>query len=221
MSRACHDLLVSFTAWLVVAGTLECRGQGSLQPIQITFDAVPRAPGQSIFTQQYSESGVLFRPLGVPSPGNGFSHRRGGGTALPPPDNGTAYLAAAMGDSLQFSFINGSLFNLEFVDLAEYSTVVPDIVTVPFIGYRPDGSTVSTSHTTDGIIDGIGPLADFQTFSFKGFTGLTRIEIPTYGWSIDNVRVSVPEPATWSLILVGGLMLLARRRWLEKAQPRC
>jgi hypothetical protein len=110
-----------------------------------------------------------------------------------------------------FNFANGSVFSVLSVDLAEYSTVVPDAVTVEFIGYHPDGSTVTTSFTTDGIIDGSGPLADFQTFHFTGFTDLTRVEIPTYGWSLDNLVVSVPEPASGTVLALGGLLLGAWR----------
>ena len=102
-----------------------------------------------------------------------------------------------------FSYTQRPTFDLLAVDLAEYSTVVPDPATVPFVGYRSDGSTVTTSFTTDGIIDGTGPLADFQTFYFgPEWSGLTRVEIPTYGWSLDNLVV-VPEPGT-GVLLIGG-----------------
>jgi len=182
-------------AWLAAFGllsaTAQCHAQGSFQ---ITFDGDPvQPPGTSYFVQQYFESGAWFRPLGVIGPGNGFS-RRGGGSPSFIPDNGTAYIATAFGDSLQFSFLHGSPFSLVSVDLAEYSTTVPNAVTVPFVGYRSDGSVVNASFTTDGIIDGTGPIADFQTFHFcPQFSNLTRVEIPTYGWSLDNLVV-VPEP---------------------------
>jgi len=62
--------------------------------------------------------------------------------------------------------------------------------------------------TTDGIIDGTGPLADFQTFHFgSGFTSLDRVEIPTYGWSLDNLIVAVPEPSVLGLFAFGALLL--------------
>ena len=113
-----------------------------------------------------------------------------------------------------FSFTDGSLFGVASVDLAEYSTVVPSAVTVHFIGYRYDGSTISQDFTTDGIMDGTGPLADFQIFLFSpGWSGLTRVEVPTYGWSLDNLVVSVPEPASWTVLLLGGGLLF-------RAQPR-
>jgi hypothetical protein len=109
---------------------------------------------------------------------------------------------------LTFRSISGSTFDLFSVDLAEYSTVVPDAVTVRFVAYRQDGSVVTTDLTTDGIMDGTGPLADFQTFSFgPEFSNLTRVEVPTSAWSLDNLVVSIPEPGTWALLILGGGLL--------------
>lgn len=191
-----------------------CCRTGFSQTLSITFDGAPlQPPGTSYFVEQYFESGMWFRPLGVVGPGNGFGRTGGGISFLP--ENGTAYLQALLGDSLTFSFLNGSVFNLVSVNLAEYSLGVPDAITVPFVGYRSDGSIVSTSFTTDGIIDGTGPLADFQTFHFgPEFSGLTRVEIPASGWSLDNLVVAVPEPGPWALSLVACLALLAA--WLRK-----
>jgi hypothetical protein len=131
--------------------------------------------------------------------------RQGGGISFYP-ENGTTYLQGSLGDSLKFIFI-GRVFDLVSIDLAEYSTVVP-VSTVPFVGYRHDGSIVTTNMTPDGIIDGTGPLADFETFYFDDrFTGLDRVEIPTYGWSLDNLFVRpIPEPSSGSLLFVGSLL---------------
>ena len=191
--------LVWLSSFGLFCATARCLAQETLT---ITFDGAPfQPPGTSFFVQQYFESGMWFRPLGVVGPGNGFS-RTGGGISFFP-ENGTAYVQGAFGDSLSFSFLDGSPFSLVSVDLAEYSTTVPNAVTVPFIGYRADGSVVNASFTTDGIIDGTGPLVDFQTFHFgPEFSNLSRVEIPTFGWSLDNLVV-VPEPGTWGLILLG------------------
>jgi hypothetical protein len=108
-----------------------------------------------------------------------------------------------------FSFTDRSIFNLVSVDLAGYSTVVPDF-DVQFIGYRSDGSTVSAEFTGSGI--------NFQNYSFEGlgFYDLTRVEVPTSLWSLDNLVVSVPEPGAGNLLVLGGLVLctmkLRRRR---------
>jgi hypothetical protein len=107
-------------------------------------------------------------------------------------------------------------FGLYSVDLAEFSDYYPYPHTVQFFGYRADGSVVSTSFTTDGIIDGTGPLADFQTFYFdESFAAIVRFEIPDYcyGYALDNLTLFrvVPEPSTGALLLGGGLVVWAVR----------
>lgn len=199
--RTCAALLVA------LCQISESHGQGTLQPLTINFDGPPFQPvGTARIIQQYSESGMVFTPIVNNS--TGFV-RQGGGGIQQVPENGTTYLQAGLSSTLMFSLTNGGTFSLQSVDLAEYSTVVPNAVTVQFIGYHLDGSTMTASFTTDGIIDGTGPLADFQTFTFRGWTGLTRVEIPTYGWSLDNlvIAVPVPEPASVALLVLGGLIL--------------
>jgi hypothetical protein len=198
-------------AWLIALVSFffstRCQAQGILK---MTFEGQPAGTG--VFVQQYFESGMWFRPLGMVGPGNGFI-RNGGGTLSGFPDNGTAYLQASGGDSLVFSFLNGSPFSLNSVDLAEFSTLYNYPATIQLIGYRSDGSTVTANLTTDGIIDGNGPLADFETFSFgPEFSDLKRVEIPSYGWCLDNLVVSVPEPSVVSLMLIGGLLFYKRLR---------
>jgi hypothetical protein len=59
-------------------------------------------------------------------------------------------------------------------------------MSVHFVGYRHDGTTV----TADFL-----PGTNFQTFYFdQSFTNLDRVEIPTFGWSLDNLVVSAPAP---------------------------
>jgi hypothetical protein len=94
---------------LNLIGMLACFGQGT-----ITFDGPPIIPpGSDIGVTNYYEAGMLFRPIGD-QPGVQFG-RVGSGDPRDP-DNGTAYLRAAIGDSLQFSFTNGAAFDLVGVD---------------------------------------------------------------------------------------------------------
>jgi len=184
---------------------LSADGGNALGTVRFTFDGPPlQPPGTSYTVTNYYESGALFRPL----PGSyGFS-RVGAATDPRVPDDGTAFLRAALTASLGFSFTNGSVFEMVSVDLAEYSTVLPDAVTAHFIGYRADGSTVTTDLVTDGIIDGTGPLADFQTFYFdrQQWSNLTRVEIPGWGWSLDNlvVKKGAPPPPVGRVVAWGG-----------------
>jgi hypothetical protein len=190
-------------------------GQGM---IRMTFDGTPTLlPGAGMLTTNYFESGMLFTPIQPTDWNEAFARTSSGSNYVNfYPDDGSTYVQALEGSTFMFSFTNGSAFGLVSVDLAEYSTVASDAVTVPFIGYQQDGSTVTNIFTTDGIIDGTGPLPDFQTFYFSGFTDVTRVEIPSYGWSLDNLVVSVPEPACNILLLLGMLALGA-----AKSRNRC
>jgi hypothetical protein len=182
---------------LVLLATAACRGQGI---IQITFDGPPPvAPSSQIASTQYIESGMIFRPIS--SLGSRNFARNGGGI-VGFPDNGTAFVQAAFFQSLMFNSTNSSLFGVASVDLAGYSYILPDF-NVPFVGYRPDGSTMITTFSGTG--------TNFQTFSFPSdFSGFTRVEIPTDSWSLDNLVIQpIPEPSSFALFVLGGTLFIA------------
>jgi len=199
---------IELVVFALVCVLAPCYGQGTFT--WITFDGPPVIPpGTSKIVQQYYEAGISFTPIDPNAPFAGFI--RSGGGRPSTPENGTAYLQADVAASLKFSAMNGFLLELLAVDLAEYSTLFQQPLAVRFVGYKPDGSTVTTNLVTDGIIDGTGPVADFQTFTFgPEFSGLTRVEIPTVLWSLDNLRLFVPEPGTGALVLVGTAVLAGR-----------
>src|SRR6266487_167941 len=123
----------------LLASAAMCDGQ---EQIHITFDGPPpQPPGSSYVIQRYDEAGMSFSSM------NTFGLARVGSN--PPtglPDNGTAYLDTGLRGKLMFRFTNGATFDLISVDLAEYSTVVPDARTVHFVGYRFDGSVVTVAN---------------------------------------------------------------------------
>jgi hypothetical protein len=174
-------------------------GQGTLQ---ITFDGPPIvAPDTAIEVTSYFESGMLFKPK---AGYYGFG-RRGPTTDPDWPNNGTAFIQPGSG-SLVFSFTNGSTFNLISLDLAGYSSVVPDI-TAQFVGYRADGSTVTTNVQRNGLT--------FKTFFFdRQFTNLTRVEVPGFG-SLDNLVVEalpiIPPPPALAIELIWSLSVAQRQ----------
>src|SRR5437016_1168856 len=103
----------------------QCFAQGTFR--FITFDGPPpQPPGTSYTVREYLEAGMWFRP--AETNWNSFG-RTGGGVSFFP-ENGTAYLQAALTQSLSFGSTDASVFDLRAVDLAEYSTVVPDARTV-------------------------------------------------------------------------------------------
>ena len=205
--------IVQFTA-IVVTFAAYCNVQAQGTLTRITFDGPPAfLSGENV--RQYQESGVLLTAMTNQSGYSGFSRVLSG--AWPhQPYNGTAYIQSWPFGPIIVTLGDGLLFGLFSVDLAERDRITPNSLTVEFIGYLADGSTVTTSFATDGII-GVPGTPDFQTFYFgpEFHSGLTRVAIPPTGASLDNLFVFVPEPGTWALLLlaggIAGLRLLRRK----------
>jgi len=191
--------------------------QGTLKPI--TFNGAPDLPpGSARAMTDYYEDTMNFTPI---NPGGSFT-RSGGGISIYP-ENNTEYVFQGV-----FSTIAGSRdFSLRFglysVQLAEFSTFHQFPQTVRFIGYRTDGNIVTTEFTTDGIIDGTGPLADFQTFYFDSrFSDLLRFEVPTHLYAMDNIYFynAIPEPGAFPLLTLGAGIFCALRLRAQKSTAR-
>jgi hypothetical protein len=167
-------------------------------------------PTDDVLLTRYDEGGLVFTPL----PGDvGFGCN--GGAVPNSPHNGGAYIDSAYTTSLSAVALSGSHFGLISVDLAEYSSVVSGPKTVQFLGYKADGSTVAASFTTDGVM-GDNIIPDFETFAFDSrFADIVRMDVPGYGWSLDNLVINygVPEPSVPGLLVVGWLSkgVLSRR----------
>ncbi len=146
--------------------------------------------------------------------------------------NGTQYLAAeaagGLGKPVNFSKVGGGVFSLNGADIAELwlpGNANNDFLTVVFTGTVSGGGTLTQTFTLDGLRDGAGGIADFQTVSFTGWNNLTSVNVTgrnaqgAFGdYSIDNLVVNavtgaVPEASTWMMMIAGlGIAGAAMRR---------
>ena len=172
-------------------------------------------PGTADITSQWVEKGLrFFTPNGITI--NDVSDPLF-------PFNGTPYAQLLSNQApLSITSVNSSPFSVSAIDLAEYSTVFATPTTISFTGTLVGGGTVSTTFVTDGIIDGNGPLQDFQTFTFPAsFSNLTQVTTNAAPFSFDNLQATiVPEPSTVGLFLLGTSVWIALKRFPRHSRSR-
>ena len=144
------------------------------------------------------------------------------GTRVDLASNGTNTVGSQTPTITTMAQTGGGLFSLIAIDLAElFIGNSPKNLRVQVKGRVQGGGIVRVVFLLDGINDGAGGAADFETFILPGnFVNLTSLNItgvPTdrifRRFMFDNIVVTtqvVPEPT--SLLLLGvGLAALARR----------
>jgi hypothetical protein len=106
----------------------------------------------------------------------------------------------------------GAPFDLLSFDLAsEFPGNSAFDATVVVTGTKPGGGTVAASYSTAGSLG-------FQTISLASdFANLTSVEFanvlfPNQVFFMDNITVTIPEPASQLMLLVGILTLTVFRR---------
>lgn len=162
---------------------------------EFTNDFSLSAPssGSALSLTEYEQNGLRFT---LPA---GFQHL---GTNVPSrPHNGSPCLSMGLNQSgLKVQRPGGGLFHLLSLDLAEYSTSFPQVRVINVQGTKADLSTVTASFTLDGLIDGSGPIKDFQSFVFpSSFRDLISASFNSDYLSLDNLCFeTVTAPATSS-----------------------
>ena len=203
---------------LSLIGVTPTQGQGTITLDYPWFEN--GISGPSLF---YDANGMSFR-IGPYPPAQPHDNMARVGVGTPShPNNGTPHMefantlgtfqfvvfARTNAASLGQSFLNGAPFGLVSVDLAD--PVAPSLspVSITFNGFRADGSMVSQTFITPG------SGSSFQTYLFgvDFVSGLTRVEMPSSSWAMDNL-VFVPEPGTYALLGLGLLFLGWRLRKL-------
>lgn len=140
------------------------------------------------------------------------------------PQNGTKYVQM----STQFRYPavlsarDNSLFDLFSIDLGEYSSAYRIPRTSTFTGYTSMGRILTQLFTVDGYFDGLGGLADYETFFFDDrWRSLSRVEFG-FVHTFDNISLqtsttsSVPGPGTLVLVLLGLFCGLHHRSLLPR-----
>jgi hypothetical protein len=175
----------------------------------IEFDSPPLGVHGGRVVHSYTEDGVRFTTPHA----SGFVHY--GAQANGKASNDSLGLITAA--ALRIEMVDHSLFSLGSISLAEYSTVYPRPHSATFTGHFLNGSTVSQTFVTDGLIDSIGGIDDFQTFSFlSSFSDLSYVTMRAHNGvfsgsvAIDDLVVNpetVPEPSSAVLLLIGMMLI--------------
>jgi hypothetical protein len=107
-------------------------------------------------------------------------------------------------DYVSLSLTNGSALGLTSVQLADPVSPSLSPVSISFLGFKQDGSTVTNTFTTRG-----NGATTFQSYQFGSAfaSGLSRVDIYAPRWAMDNLAFTVPEPGAGSLLLSGLLAL--------------
>jgi hypothetical protein len=187
---------------------------GNAQATTVTFEDVAIADGPT-FATDVTSGGFFFDTA------TNHSHITTGDAFA---SNGTQFMGidAFGGPTTTISPVGGGPFAFNSIDIGEWSfgggTLWARHVVVT--GNLFGGGTLSRTLDLNGIFDGPGGVADFQTFAFDAsWTNLSSVVLQGTGgdpgnyFGIDNVVVNaVPEPGTLTLIGFGSAYLIRRRR---------
>ncbi len=127
------------------------------------------------------------------------------------PNNGSVHVGITAFANPWLQKVDGGLFSLISLDIAEYSEYVNRATLFAISGLKGDGSTVQANLSLDRLFDGAGGIDDFQHYVLN-WTDLVRVDFDSVGVSFDNLEVAaVPTPATLLLFSTGLFFLFGFR----------
>jgi hypothetical protein len=119
------------------------------------------------------------------------------------PNDGTQHWGSGYDESLTMQRVDGAAFNVYSFDIARYSSVT--------LGNE---FWFSANKADGALVNGTLPLTDliFKKYSLnlKNITSLTLYSQSTGPFAVDNIHV--PEPATFLLVGLGGILLRNRKK---------
>lgn len=162
--------IISFDPQFVTAGSY--RPEVAVQNFVVTTGSVLTSYFSSVYIQNAYNSGY--------------------------PENGGNYLRCLSSDkSVIVRHRDRIPFTVESIDLSEYSNVYPQPKLITITGTKAGGGTVTKQVVTDGVFDGTGPLADFQTFSLgTEFANITELQASSPPFMADNIVVRLEGQET-------------------------
>jgi hypothetical protein len=144
------------------------------------------------------------------------------GNGAPPANSspaGTPYLSVLGGGSATFTFGPGvHAFQFDWGSVDSYNTLTvtstgADPIIIPGLSFPNAANGNQTAPGTNGLFTVVGDAGEI-------FTSVTFAST-TNSFEVDNLAVGVPEPAAWSMMILGfglaGAMVRAKRRMLAAA----
>ena len=209
----------------LASGALLLCAAGAAQADTVTFDDPAGVAQSFVATSPIVDQGLVF----TYSDGLGYIWN---GVEDPSEGNGTYNYIYGFGSGLTITRQGGGAFDLNSADftLSWYTLALGNVGFDPLTSLLSDTITVTGQTGGGPVIQNLTLGQGYQTYNL-GLTGVTSVQVTanasgTGYWGMDNLQGrnfgAVPEPAAWTLMLVGfgGLgasLRMARRRSAKAA----